>query len=82
MPEEGNPRRSFDINLYEAALRLRDLDSPLAAARRRYRISDETFGPLFQQVADARFGHLAGGIDRRGRDFLTVYYESPTACGL
>jgi len=26
-------------------------------------------------VKDQKFGHLSGGTDREGRDFLTVYFS-------
>jgi hypothetical protein len=34
----------------------------------------EQFAPLYARVKARTFGHLSGGIDREGRDFLTVYY--------
>jgi tryptophan halogenase len=73
--EENNSRRSYDINLYEANLRLRDLGSIVPEVCRSYSISPEEFGRFYEGVADERLGHLAGGIDREGRDFLTIYYE-------
>ena len=71
--EEGNPRKSFDLNLYKARLAVAELKAPLAALAKRYRIAS-------RQTASAlalrrQLGHLSGGRGRDGRDFLTVYYE-------
>ena len=72
--EENNPRRSFDINMYRAALELRELHPILSKMCQHYSISSETFNALYGQVKTKIFGHLSGGIDREGKDFLTVYY--------
>ena len=72
--EENNPRRSFDINMYRAALELRELHPFLTEMCQHYSISSETFRALYHQVKTKIFGHLSGGIDREGKDFLTVYY--------
>ena len=72
--EENNPRRSFDINTYRAALELRELHPLLSKMCQHYSISSETFHALYDQVKTKIFGHLSGGIDREGKDFLTVYY--------
>jgi len=72
--EEGNPRRSFDINMYRANLAMRDLHPWLERMRRHYGISAEAFSALYVPSASQIFGHLSGGIDRQGRDFLTVYF--------
>lgn len=72
--EEGNPRRSFDINLYKAGLQLEALYPHLSAALRHYNVAPERFQALFQRVRMERFGHLAGGVDRHNDDFITVYH--------
>ena len=73
--EEDNPRRSFDINLYKANLKLHELYPFLSKTSRHYSIPPEEFDPLYDQIRTRLFGHLAGGIDREGKDFLTIYYE-------
>ena len=72
--EEGNPRRSFDINLYKSGLRLEDLSLPLLRALRHYAIPSGSIESLYQRIKAASFGHLAGGVDRANNDFMTVYY--------
>ena len=72
--EEDNPRRSFDINVYRANLRLSELYPLLLDTVRHYSIRDEQFHALYELVKDQIFGHLSGGIDRQDRDFLTLYF--------
>jgi len=72
--EEGNPRRSFDINLYKSGLRVEDLWPYLSRARRHYAIPSDRFETLYQRIKTDRFGHLAGGVDRENKDFMTIYY--------
>jgi len=73
--EEGNPRRSFDLNLYKAGLRVADLQLPLSRLCESYSISKAQFESLLKECAARPFGHLSGGLGREGEDFLTVYYE-------
>lgn len=73
--EEGNPRKSFDLNFYKAGLRVRDLLPALSALCREYAIDAAELARIAAQAGDRPFGHLSGGLGRDGRDFLTVYYE-------
>ena len=72
--EDDNPRKSFDINFYKAGYRLADLQSSLIKAFHQFDISAEQTQRLFARIKGERFGHLAGGLDRENRPFLTVYY--------
>jgi len=72
--EEGNPRRSFDLNLYAANLRMRELLPFLSDICLHYDIHRSAFSPHYEAVQDLVFGHLTGGVDRSGRDFMTVYF--------
>jgi hypothetical protein len=72
--EENNPRSSFDINLYGANFRLEELYPFFLEMCRHYSIPDEQFHSLYDPVKTRTFGHLAGGMDRKGKDFLTVYF--------
>jgi tryptophan halogenase len=73
--EEGNPRRSFDLNFYKARLRLEELGPTLYALCGRYGAGREALEQLIAQAGTRAFGHLSGGLGRDGKDFLTVYYE-------
>jgi len=72
--EENNPRKSFDINVYRANLRLKELDPLLSKMCQHYSIPSEKFHILYEPVKTQIFGHLSGGINREGKDFLTVYF--------
>lgn len=72
--EENNPRSSFDINLYGANLRLDEVYPFLLEMCRHYSIPEQQFRGLYDPVKTRTFGHLAGGMDRKGRDFLTLYF--------
>ncbi len=72
--EENNPRSSFDINMYGANFRLEELYPSFLRMCRYYSIPDEQFQTLYEPVRTRTFGHIAGGMDRKGRDFLTVYF--------
>ena len=39
-----------------------------------YDLDPQEFAIFCDGIASKRFGHLAGGTDREGRDFVTVYY--------
>jgi tryptophan halogenase len=73
--EEGNPRRSFDLNFYKARLPLAELMPALQALCGRYGAGGEALERLAAQAGARPFGHLSGGLGRDGQDFLTVYYE-------
>ena len=72
--EESNPRKSFDINIYKAKFQLEELYPFLLKTMQHYSIPFERFRPMYERIKTKRFGHLAGGVDREGRDFLTVYF--------
>jgi tryptophan halogenase len=71
--EAENPRRSWDVNIYDAELKLGDaLDLVMAAVR------DFGCGPqaeaAFAPRREAVLGHVSGGMGRDGREFLTFYF--------
>jgi hypothetical protein len=72
--EDGNPRRSFDINVYRAHLRLAEVYPLLSVLCRRQGVSYDVFHALYDRIKGKRFGHLAAGTSRYGKNFLTVYY--------
>jgi hypothetical protein len=73
--EEKNPRKSLDINVYDAGLRLRELDGILDKACRGFSVPPEGFQKHFERIQDGILGHVGGGVDRTGRDFVTIYFE-------
>ena len=75
MSEENNDRVSFDINLYKANLQIKEIYPFLWQICQHYSISVETFNLFSEKINTKIFGHLSGGIDKEGKDFLTIYYE-------
>jgi len=72
--EENNPRNSFDINMYRANLQMNEIYPFLLDMCRFYSIPDKQFHDLYEPVKTQIFGHIAGGIDRKVSDFLTIYF--------
>lgn len=65
--EEGSPRRSFDLKLYDARFTTADLGTSLPGLI-------DFFGLDGFRVPAASLGHIAGGQGRDGKPFLTLYY--------
>ena len=72
--EDGNPRRSFDLNLYDARLAVRDAQGPLARLREHFAVRPGQFQALYDRIRSLPLGHVAGGVHRNGEPFATVYY--------
>lgn len=72
--EPGSPRRSFDLNLYDLGLAMKELQPWLARLRRRYEIAPSRFQAFYDQIQPRTLGHVAGGVHREGEDFFTFYF--------
>lgn len=72
--EENNPRISYDINIYPAKLRVRDIQQILVRMFRYYDISENLFLSLYTQIRDKFLGHIAAGIHRDAQNFFNIYY--------
>lgn len=72
--EAENSRRSFDLNVYNARLQVRDIYSHLQRMRAHFGIRPGQFQALYDQIKGLALGHLAGGIHRNGKDFFNLYY--------
>ncbi len=72
--EAENDRRSFDLNLYNAALQMKDIQPLLTRMREHFGVRPGQFQALFDQVKALPLGHLAGGVHRNGKDFFNLYY--------
>lgn len=77
--EHNNPRRSFDVNLYKTGARLSALAEPLEAVLLHFGIAAQDWEPFWHRAQCCALGHLSGGIDRRGNEFISLYVESSTA---
>ena len=72
--EDGNPRKSFDINLYQAGLRIADVHALLGQACQELSVPARGLAEICGPLATQALGHLSGGIDREGQGFVTVHY--------
>lgn len=63
--EKDTPRQSFDLKLYDAGFTTADIPIASLAA---------FFGIENLRIPTAALGHIAGGLGRDARPFLTLYY--------
>lgn len=73
--ESDNPRHSFDVNLYKTGLRVADIAHELHQAATQFNLACAAVEDQLLQLGSCPLGHLSGGIDRYGREFLSVYGE-------
>jgi tryptophan halogenase len=73
--EDENPRQSFDINVYQSGLRIAELYPRLLDIIKYFEVSSESFYRTYEVAKTMFLGHVAGGVDREGRDFLTIYFS-------
>lgn len=72
--EEGTGRKSFDVNLYRAGFAVESVAPFFERLARHFELAGDAVAEPFAPVRGLPLGHLAGGIDRHGRDFFTVYF--------
>ena len=72
--EAENARRSFDLNLYNGKLQVKDMQELLHRMREHFGVRPGQMQALYDQIKTKALGHLAGGVHRGGEDFFNVYY--------
>jgi tryptophan halogenase len=72
--ESGNPRRSCDLNVYDAELRVSQIASLLDATVTDFAVPQERARAVFERSAELALGHLSAGVGRGGEEFVTIYY--------
>jgi tryptophan halogenase len=72
--EENNPRRSFDLNVYNASFTMHEVEPLLSQVWRYFRIPEARSRQLLESVRHETFGHVSGGIGRDGKEFFSVYF--------
>jgi tryptophan halogenase len=72
--EPGNPRRSYDINVYQAELHLRDIADLVGAVATEFAVPQSRVRALLEHSGALALGHLSGGRGRDGEEFVTIYY--------
>lgn len=73
--ESNNPRCSFDVNLYKTGMRVADAAPELCKAAGHFGIAAAAMEAQLQRLGHCPLGHLSGGTDRHGGEFLSVYGE-------
>jgi hypothetical protein len=76
--ETTSQRERFDLSVYKANLPLKRIYPLLKRIYQHYSIPPDTFHGLYNPIRTQIVGHLSGGIDREGKDFLTIYYGLET----
>lgn len=74
--EAGNPRKSFDLNLYSAGLTIGDIARPVRQVAIDLGVNQDKMNQLMPAIKDKLFGHLSAGTGRDGKEYFTVYYEN------
>jgi hypothetical protein len=72
--EADNPRRSCDLNVYDAELRMHDVADLLETALKDFSIPKTLAQSAFDRAGDRMLGHLSAGVGRDGREFVTIYF--------
>jgi tryptophan 7-halogenase len=72
--EPGNPRRSCDLNVYDAELRVRDVADLIERAVKDFAVPESRAIAVFGRARELALGHLSAGIGRDGQEFVTIYY--------
>ena len=72
--EPGNPRRSLDLNVYDAELRLGQIADLIETTMRDFAVPQSRALTVFGPAGELALGHLSAGIGRDGEEFVTIYY--------
>ena len=67
--------RSWDVNLYKTGLLVSDAAPELEAIGRHFGVDAGALSAALAPMQDRLLGHLSGGIDRHGEEFVSVYAE-------
>jgi tryptophan halogenase len=72
--EPGNPRRSCDLNVYDAALRMRQIADLIETTAAEFAIPAAQVETVFGRAGERTVGHLSAGRARDGGEFVTIYF--------
>lgn len=78
--DDNTDRLSWDLNLYDATLRLRDFDNTIAQLIRIFGIKPSEADRWLHSARMECLGHMAVGTDRTGQPFVTLYYGADDLC--
>lgn len=71
---EDGGRRSYDVNVSDAALQVGDVQDELEALGRGVAADAAAVTAALAARSGDRLGHVAGGVHRDGRSFVTIYH--------
>jgi hypothetical protein len=74
--DNESERHSYDINLNRTNLPLQEFESQLEKIGHYFGVDIDQFHELYSRLKLKRFSHIAGGVNRSGEEFITVYLES------
>ena len=72
--EPGLARLSLDINVYDCDLNVGDAADLIDEASAAFGVAAAHVAEVFAPVRSKALGHLAAGLDRTGREFVTFYF--------
>ncbi|MBP7230549.1 MAG: hypothetical protein KBA28_01355 [Syntrophaceae bacterium] len=67
------PRRSFDINVYDAGIRMQHIGKPVRMIFQHFSIPESVYGNIYNPRNEYLLGHISGGVDRDGKAFVSIY---------
>lgn len=68
--EQGNPRRSCDLNVYGSGLRVRDISNLLETTMADFAVRER----VFELHMERTLGHVSAGLGRDAQEFVTIYF--------
>lgn len=72
--EPGNPRRSCDLNVYDAELLMSDVAGLIEATLNDFAVPQARRRAAFEPARGRTLGHLSAGRGRDGAEFVTIYF--------
>ena len=72
--EPGTPRASCDINLYRARLPVSTCRAWCERLSAHYGVAADALREAVEEARERPLGHVSMGLDRNGREFLTLYF--------
>jgi len=71
----NSERKSFDLNLYKARLRIGDIEPFILKTMQFYNIDSRKWNFFLWKIRSKILGHISGGHSSSGDWFLSIYYD-------
>jgi tryptophan halogenase len=72
--EPDNPRRSCDLNVYDAQMRVHQIADLIEAVAAGLAVPKPHVLAALESAGSKMLGHVSAGIDRHGGEFVTAYF--------